>query len=419
MDARAILLDLFHAALGAVEPAHVVAPYLPAPPPGRTVVIAAGKAAAAMARAVEDAWPGKLSGLAVTRYGHVVPCRRIEVVEAGHPTPDEVGRDCALRALDLAAGLGADDLALFLISGGGSALLALPAPGLTLADKQAVTRMLLASGATISEINCVRKHLSAIKGGRLAEAARPARMATLVISDVAGDDPATVASGPTLADPTTLAEARAVLAKYDIRPPPSVTRQLARAANETPKAMPGTDARIVARAADALDAAAARARALGLAPAILGDDLEGEARDVAHAHAALARRAETSVLLSGGETTVTMGAPSGHTGRGGRNTEYLLALAIALDGDSRVHAIACDTDGIDGTEDNAGAVIGPDTLSRARALGLDARVMLDEHDAYGFFEALGDLVVTGPTRTNVNDFRAVLIGAGIPQHIDL
>jgi hydroxypyruvate reductase len=412
VEPRGILLDLFHAALGAVAPARVVPPHLPAPPPGRTVVIAAGKAAAAMARAVEDAWPGPLSGLAVTRHGHGEPCRRIEVVEAGHPIPDEIGRDCALLALDLAAGLGADDLALFLISGGGSALLALPAPGLSLADKQAVTRMLLASGATISEINRVRKHLSAIKGGRLAEAARPARMATLVISDVPGDDPATVASGPTLADPTTLAEARAVLAKYHIRPPPSVTSHLAAAANETPKVMPGADARIVARAADALDAAAARARALGLAPAILGDDLEGEARDVAVAHAGLARGAAASVLLSGGETTVTVATPSGRTARGGRNTEYLLALALALNGESRVHAIACDTDGIDGTEDNAGALIGPDTLIRARALGLDARAMLEDHESHPFFAALGDLVVTGPTRTNVNDFRAILIDTG-------
>ena len=302
------------------------------------------------------------------------------------------------------------------MSGGGSALLARPAPGLTLADKQTVTRALLASGATISEINCVRKHLSAIKGGRLAEAAAPARVATLVISDVPGDDPATVASGPTLADPTTLADAREVLAKYAIAPPPSITRHLSADTNETPKALATSEVRIIARAADALGAAAARARDLGFETTVLGDDLEGEARDLAAVHAALARGRAPSLLLSGGETTVTVGAGGG---RGGRNAEYLLALALALDGDPRVHALACDTDGIDGTEDNAGAVIGPDTLSRARAQGLDARVMLDEHDAYGFFEALGDLVVTGPTRTNVNDFRAILIGAGASQHIDL
>ncbi len=416
MEAREILLDLFHAALAAVEPARVVPHHLPEPPPGRTVAVAAGKAAAAMARSVEDAWTGPLSGLAVTRYGHGVTCQRIEVIEAGHPYPDDVGQAAAGRALDSVVGLGADDLALFLISGGGSALLARPAPGLSLADKQTVTRALLASGATISEINCVRKHLSAIKGGRLAEAALPARIATLVISDVPGDDPATVASGPTLADPTTLAEARAVLASHAISPPPSIARHLADAANETPKTLPATDVRIVARAADALNAAAARARDLGIEPAILGDDLEGEAPDLAADHASLARDGAPSLLLSGGETTVTVGAAGG---RGGRNAEYLLALALALDGDRRVHAIACDTDGIDGTEDNAGAMIGPDTLVRARALGLDARAMLDAHDAHDFFAALGDLVVTGPTRTNVNDFRAILIGAGASQLIDL
>ena len=416
MDVRATLLDLFHTALAAVDPARAVPPHLPDPPAGRTVVVAAGKAAAAMSRAVEDAWDGPLSGLAVTRYGHDLACDRIEVIEAGHPFPDGVGLEAAGRALDLVSGLGGDDLALFLMSGGGSALLARPAPGLTLADKQTVTRALLASGATISEINCVRKHLSAIKGGRLAEAAAPARMATLVISDVPGDDPATVASGPTLADPTTLAEAREVLAKYAIAPPPSITRHLSQDTNETPETLATSEVRIIARAADALGAATARARDLGFETTVLGDDLEGEARDLAAVHAALARRGAPSLLLSGGETTVTVGAGGG---RGGRNAEYLLALALALDGDPRVHALACDTDGIDGTEDNAGAVIGPDTLSRARAQGLDARVMLDEHDAYGFFEALGDLVVTGPTRTNVNDFRAILIGAGASQHIDL
>ena len=416
METREFLLDLFHAALAAVEPARVVSRYLPEPPPGRTVVIAAGKAAAAMARAVEDNWTGPLSGLAVTRYGHGVSCHRIEVIEAGHPYPDDVGQAAAGRALDLMTGLGADDLALFLISGGGSALLARPAPGLSLADKQTVTHALLASGATISEINRVRKHLSAIKGGRLAEAASPARIATLVISDVPGDDPATVASGPTLADPTTLAEAREVLARHAISPPPAIARHLADPANETPKSLPETDVRIVARAADALDAAATRAREVGLETTILGDDLEGEARDLAAVHAGLARDGGPMLLLSGGETTVTVTTAGG---RGGRNAEYLLALALALDGAPRVHAIACDTDGIDGTEDNAGAIIGPDTLVRARALGLDARAMLDAHDAHGFFAALGDLVVTGPTRTNVNDFRAVLIGTGALQLIDL
>lgn len=416
METREFLLNLFHAALAAVEPLQVVPRHLPKPPRGRTVVVAAGKAAAAMAQSVEKAWTGPLSGLAVTRYGHGVRCERIEVVEAGHPYPDDVGQATSGRALELMAKLSADDLALFLISGGGSSLLARPASGLSLADKQLVTRALLASGATISEINQVRKHLSAIKGGRLAEAALPARMATLVISDVPGDDPATVASGPTLADPTTLADARDVLAAHAISAPSSVTRHLADPANETPKTLPATDVRIVARAADALNAAATHARDLGVKTTVLGDDLEGEARNLAADHAKLARDSAPSLLLSGGETTVTVGAAGG---RGGRNTEYLLALALALDGDQRIHAIACDTDGIDGTEENAGAIVGPDTLVRARALGLDARAMLDAHVAYDFFSALGDLVVTGPTRTNVNDFRAILIGSVASALIDL
>ena len=416
MEAQEFLLDLFHAALTAVEPARVVPRHLPKPPRGRTVVVAAGKAAASMAQSVEEVWDGPLSGLAVTRYGHGVNCERIEVIEAGHPYPDNVGLVTAGRALELMSGLGADDLALFLISGGGSSLLARPAFGLSLADKQLVTRELLTSGATISEINRVRKHLSAIKGGRLAEAALPARMATLVISDVPGDDPATVASGPTLADPTTLADARDVLAAHSISPPTSVTLHLADAANETPKRLPMTDVRIVARAADALNAAATHARYLGIKTTVLGDDLEGEARNLAADHAKLSRNCVPSLLLSGGETTVSVGSANG---RGGRNTEYLLALALALDGDQRVHAIACDTDGIDGTEENAGAIFGPDILVRARALGLDAQAMLDAHVAYDFFSALGDLVITGPTRTNVNDFRAILISSGASQLIDL
>jgi hydroxypyruvate reductase len=416
MEPREFLIDLFDTALAAVDPVRIMPRHLPEPPPGRTVVVAAGKAAAAMARAVEDHWSGPLSGLAVTRYGHGVKCDRIEVIEAGHPYPDDVGQVAAGRAIELVSRLSADDLALFLISGGGSALLTCPAPGISLADKQSVTRALLACGATISEINCVRKHLSAIKGGRLAEVASPARIATLVISDVPGDDPATVASGPTLADPTTLAEARDVLAKYGIAPPPAIARHLAEPANETPKDLPASDVRVIARAADALKAAADRAASLGIQAVILGDDLEGEARDLAADHAGLARRSAPSVLLSGGETTVTVGAAGG---RGGRNAEYALALALALDGDPRIHAIACDTDGIDGTEDNAGAVIGPDTLVRARALGVDPRAMLDAHDAYGLFAALDDLVVTGPTRTNVNDFRAILIATGASQRIDL
>ncbi len=417
---RSLLRAMFDAAVAAAAPSACVPRHLPAPPEGRTVVVGAGKAAAAMARSVEDHWQGPLSGLVVTRYGHGLPTRRIEVVEAAHPVPDAAGREAAARMLDLVAGLGPDDLVLCLLSGGGSALLARPAEGVRLEDKQAVTRALLASGATISEINCVRKHLSHIKGGRLAAAAAPARIVTLAISDVPGDDPAVIASGPTVPDPTTFADARAVLARYGIDPPPAVAAHLAAARDETPK--PGdprlahAELVIVARPADAIDAAAHVARAAGYEPTILGDDLEGEARDLARAHAALALdhaagrtgAARRTALISGGEATVTLRG----SGRGGPNAEYVLALAITLDGAGGIHAIACDTDGIDGSEDNAGAVVGPDSLARARAAGVDARARLADNDAYGFFEALGDLVMTGPTRTNVNDFRAILIDRG-------
>lgn len=407
------LHSLFDTVVEAVGAEHCVAPHLPSPPAGRTVVVAVGKGAAAMARAAEDHWTGPLTGLALTRYGHGVPCRGIEVVEAGHPLPDAAGEAAARRILDLATGLGEDDLFLCLVSGGGSALLALPLPGLSLGDKRAVGDALLRSGAPIAEINCLRKHLSAIKGGRLAAAAHPARVVTLAVSDVPGDDPMVIASGPTLADPTTLAEARAVVARYGLTVPDPVRRALEDPANETPK--PGdprlarTETVVVARAADALAAAAGAARQAGFEPVILGDAIEGEARDVACEHAVLARRsAPGTVLLSGGETTVTVTG----AGRGGRNTEYLLALAIALEEAPGIHAIACDTDGIDGSEDNAGAMIGPDTLARARNLGLDAAAFLATNDAWGFFAELGDLVVTGPTRTNVNDFRAILIERG-------
>jgi hydroxypyruvate reductase len=412
-----VLRRLFDVAVAAALPQGRLIGALPAPPAGRTVVAAAGKAAAAMARMVEDAWKGPLDGLAVTRYGHGVPVRSIEVIEAGHPNPDEASQRAAARILDLAQGLTADDLLLCLISGGGSALLALPAPGLTLADKQAVTKALLRSGAAIDEINCVRKHLSAIKGGRLAAAAFPAPTVALLISDVPGDDPAVIASGPTVADPTTFAEARAVLDRYAIVPPPAVARHLAEAADETPK--PGdprlvnSRAVLVATPQDALEAAAAAARRLGYAPLILGNAIEGEAREVARVHAGIVRQirrfgqplAPPCVLLSGGETTVTVRGQ----GRGGRNAEFLLALAIALGGAPGVSALACDTDGIDGVEDNAGAVLHPDSLARAAALGLDAKALLADNDSYAFFAALGDLIVTGPTRTNVNDFRAILV----------
>ncbi len=416
-DPQAFLLSLFEAAVDSASPARCVPANLPEAPAGRTIVVGAGKAAAAMAQAVEGAWSGPLSGLVVTRYGHGAPCERIEVVEAAHPVPDRAGREAAARMLELAGGLSGDDLVLCLISGGGSALLSLPAPGLTLEDKQAVNRALLKSGATISEMNCVRKHLSAIKGGRLAAAAAPARVVSLLISDVPGDDPSVIASGPTVPDPTAFADALAVLEKYGIGEPAAVLDHLRAAGDETPKPgdprLAGAETRMIASPQGALEAAAAVARAAGVTPHILSDRIEGEARDVALVHAAIARQVAAhgqpfrppAVLLSGGETTVTVRG----RGRGGRNAEFLLALAVALDGAPGIHALAGDTDGIDGTEDNAGVTLGPDSLARAEALGVDARARLADNDGYGFFEALGDLVKTGPTRTNVNDFRAILV----------
>ena len=418
MKPKELLLAMFQAAVDAADPERCVTAHLPPEPDGRMVVVGAGKAAASMARAVERQWRGALSGLVVTRYGHGVPCRRIEVVEAAHPVPDAAGLAAAARILEMVSGLTAGDLVLCLLSGGGSALLSLPAPGLKLADKQAATARLIASGATIAEINSVRKHLSAIKGGRLAVAAAPARVVTLLISDVPGDDPAVIASGPTVADATTFADALAVMDKYGLEEPAAVVDHLRSGVEETPKPgdrrLAGSRAVLIATARDALAAAAAVARKAGVSPVILGDAVEGEAREVARAHARLARAAAhrgepakpPCVLVSGGETTVTLT----HTGgRGGPNCEYLLALALALDGEAGVHALACDTDGIDGSEDNAGAVIAPDSLARAEASGLDARASLAGHDSYGFFAALGDLVVTGVTRTNVNDFRAILV----------
>jgi glycerate 2-kinase len=417
-----LLRSLFDAALAAADAARALPPHLPPPPRGRTVVVGAGKAAAAMAKAVEEHWRGPLSGLVITRYGHGAACRHIEIVEASHPVPDAAGSAAAARILESVRGLIADDLVLVLASGGGSALMALPAPGLALDDKRMVTRALLRSGATIGEINCVRKHLSAIKGGRLAAAAAPARIVTLAISDVPGDDPAVIASGPTVADPTTFAAARSILAKYSIEPPPAIAQHLASAKDETPK--PGdprltrSEMVLIATPQDALAAAAATARAAGVTPLVLGDAIEGEARDVAQVHAGIARQAAAgkllvgdkalplpAVLLSGGETTVTVRG----AGRGGRNAEFLLALAVALERHPAIHALAADTDGIDGTEDNAGAFYAPDTLARAQSLGLDLRARLADNDGYGVFQPLGDLLVTGPTLTNVNDFRAILV----------
>jgi hydroxypyruvate reductase len=370
-----------------------------------------------MARAVEDAWDGPLEGLVVTQHGYRVACDRIEIVEASHPVPDTAGEAAARRILDLASSAGPDDLVLCLISGGGSALMPLPAAGLTLTDKQAVNRALLRSGATIGEMNCVRKHLSAIKGGRLAAAAAPAEVVTLLISDVPGDSPAVIASGPTVPDPTTFADARAILEKYAIAEPDAAVAHLRAAGEETPKPgdprLAGGETILVATPQMALEAAASVARRRGVTPVILGDAVEGEAREVAKVHAAIARQVARrgqpspppAVLLSGGETTVTVRGK----GRGGRNAEFLLALAVALDGAPGIFALAADTDGIDGTEDNAGAVIAPDSLARAAAAGLNAKALLADNDGYGFFAALDDLVITGPTLTNVNDFRAILI----------
>jgi len=416
---RQFLIDLYGSAVAAVTAEDCLPAYLPAPPAqGRTLVIGAGKGAAAMAKAVEDHWPGELSGLVVTRYGHGADCRRIEVVEAAHPVPDRAGQQAAARMLEMVQGLSEHDLVLCLISGGGSALLAQPAEGITLEQKQAVNKALLKSGATIFEMNCVRKHLSAIKGGRLALACAPARVVTLLISDIPGDDPAIIASGPTLPDPTTCADALAILRKYRIEVPPNIERRLADGIGETPKPGDPRFARnshhVIATAQMALEAAAAKARAAGITPYILSDEIEGEARDVGLVHAALARQiarrgqpfAKPCLLLSGGETTVTVRGQ----GRGGRNAEFLLSLAVALDGYPGIHAIACDTDGIDGSEDNAGAIYQPDSMTRAaKLLAQRPREMLDNNDGYGFFSALGDLVVSGPTRTNVNDFRALLI----------
>lgn len=414
---QSFLHKLFDAALAAVSPAVCVPPHLPPPPKGRTVLIGAGKAAAAMAAAVEAHWPANapLSGMVVTRYDHGMTTTRIEVVEAAHPVPDVAGEQAATRMLDLVRGLTKDDLVLCLISGGGSALLALPAPGVTLADKQAINKALLRSGANIHEMNCVRKHLSAIKGGRLALAAAPARVVTLGISDIPGDDPSALASGPTVADPTTRSDALGILAKYGIEVPPHVHAWLESAECETPK--PGDprlshcETHIIATAQQALQAAAAFARCQGVTPLVLGDTIEGEARDVAYVHAAIARQIfrfdeparKPCVILSGGETTVTVRG----NGRGGRNAEFLLALAHVLD--IPVWALACDTDGIDGTEDNAGAWFGPDVRERAKACRLVSADFLARNDGYGFFAALGQLVVTGPTRTNVNDFRAIYL----------
>ena len=416
-ETSGLLRRMFDAAIATAQPTLCVPRHLPAAPKGRLVVIGAGKASASMARAVEDHWQGALSGLVVTRYGYAVPCQRIEIVEAAHPVPDAAGEAAARRLLHFVEGLTEDDLVLCLISGGGSSLLPLALPGLTLADKQSLNRALLASGASITEMNCVRRHLSVIKGGRLAAACAPARVVNLLLSDVPGDDPIDIASGPTVADPTTCADALDILRRYQIDVPPRALELLQSGEGETMKPgdprLPTIETRFIATPQMALEAAANVARSAGYTPYILGDAIEGEARDVAETMAGIAlqvaRRgqpvAAPCVLLSGGETTVTLRGG----GRGGRNVEFLLSLAIALRGEPGIHALAGDTDGVDGQEEVAGAVLTPDTLARAWARGIKPRERLDDNDGHGFFEALGDSVVTGPTLTNVNDFRAIVV----------
>lgn len=414
---RTLLEGLFRHAVAQAQPALAIERHLPAPPKGRTVVIGAGKASAQMAQAFEKAWPGEISGLVVTRYGYGAACERIEIVEAAHPVPDAAGEVAAQRLLELVSGLSEDDLVVALISGGGSSLLPAPAQGLTLADEQAINRALLASGAPIGVMNLIRNQFSTIKGGRLAAAAAPARVATLVVSDVPGDDPALVASGPTLPLRGGRAEARRLAALYRLDLPETAQRLLASADNlppeETDAVFANNSVATIASAALSLEAAAEMARGAGLEAAILSDSIEGEARDVAQVHAALAREIATRnrpfpkpvVLLSGGETTVTLRG----TGRGGRNGEFLLSLAIALDGVDGVSALAGDTDGIDGSEDNAGAFVDGTTARRMREAGIDPQAALANNDAYGAFEAIGELFKTGPTGTNVNDFRAIVI----------
>ncbi|MCF7702449.1 glycerate kinase type-2 family protein [Loktanella sp. M215] len=411
-----LLRAMFDAAIAAAQPALCVPPQLPAPPAGRVVVIGAGKASAAMARALEDHWPGPLTGLVVTRYGYAVPCARIEIIEAAHPVPDAAGITAARRIMDLVSDLTEDDLVICLISGGGSSLLPMPLGDLTLADKQAISRALLASGATISEMNCVRRHLSGIKGGRLAAACAPARIVNLIISDVPGDDPVDIASGPTVTDASTCANALDILDRYALDVPGHVRRMLESGEAESLKDgdLPlRIETRMIATPQASLEAAAAVARASGIDVHILGDAIEGEAKELGTLMAGLVRQVvvrdqpfrKPCILLSGGESTVRVTGK----GRGGRNVEFLLALGVALNGTPGVHALAGDTDGVDGIEEIAGAILRPDTLQRARDMGLHPRARLTDNDGHGFFGALGDAVITGPTLTNVNDFRAILI----------
>lgn len=416
-EPRELLTSMFQAAVRAAQPEHCIPAHLPSRPAGRTVVIGAGKASAAMAQALEQHWEGPLEGLVVTRYGHAVPCNHIEIVEAAHPVPDAAGEQAAQRLFELVQGLGPDDLVISLISGGGSSLLPVPGEGVTLTDKQAINRALLKSGATISEMNCVRRHLSGIKGGRLAAACAPARVVNLLISDVPGDQACDIASGPTVADPSTCADALEIVQRYGIDLPAGARRLLETGAGETIK--PGdsrlerVETHLVATPQMALEAAAQVALRAGVTPVVLGDRIEGEAREVGIVMAGIGLQVlahgqpvqAPCVLLSGGETTVTVRGD----GRGGRNVEFLLSLAISLDGADHIYALAGDTDGVDGQEEIAGALIAPDTLARAWEAGMPPRQHLDNNNGHGFFESLGDSLVTGPTLTNVNDFRAILV----------
>ena len=420
MDPKALLESMFNAAIAAAQPALRVPQLLPPPPAGRLIVIGAGKASAAMAKAVEDHWPGELSGVVVTRYGYSVPCKRIEIVESAHPVPDAASERASQRLFETVRELRENDVVLALISGGASSLVVAPLPGLTLDDKQAVNRALLKSGASIGEMNCVRKHLSAIKGGRLAAACHPAKVMTLLLSDVPGDRPTDIGSGPTVGDPTTCADALAIVRRYKVDLPAHVLEPLVSGGGKSVKPddprLAGNELRFVATPRLALEAAAAVARKAGIAVHVLGDSIEGEARDVGKVMAGITLEVACHgqpfkppcILLSGGETTVTVRGQ----GRGGRNVEFLLSLAVALEGCRGVHALAGDTDGVDGMEEIAGAYVAPDTLKRAWSRGINAKERLDENDGHGFFEALGDSVVTGPTFTNVNDFRAIYVTEG-------
>lgn len=416
-DPRQLLRQMFDAAIFAAQPEHCIPRFMPQPPRGRTVVIGAGKASAEMARALEKHWTGELSGVVVTRYGYAVPCEKIEILEAAHPVPDQAGLDAAERILETVRGLSADDLVICLISGGGSSLLPLPGEGITLEDKQGISRALLRSGANISEMNCVRRHLSRIKGGRLAAACHPARVVNLLISDVPGDNPMDIASGPTVPDPTTRQDALDILRRYGIELPTAARTFIDSDEGESIKPddprLAGLETHLIATPQMALEAAAEVAKAAGVTPVMLGDTIEGEAKDVGKVFAGITHQIATRnqpfprpcVLLSGGETTVTVRGE----GRGGRNVEFLLSLAIELDGQADVWSLAGDTDGVDGLEEIAGAIITPDTLKRAWASGIRPRDALADNDGHSFFEKLGDSVVTGPTLTNVNDFRAILL----------